>query len=256
MAVNKIALIVEYDGTNYHGFQLQAEQPTIQSELEAALRRLTGDQIRVIGASRTDAGVHALGQVVSFRTRSGLPPETFIKGLNYYLPKDIAIKAALRIADSFNVRRDAFSREYKYYILNSQTRSPLREGFCYRVAGSLDLENMNTACQALTGKQDLASFASELGDRTINTIRTVHRAEMQREGDMVVFGIAAGSFLPHQVRNTVGALVRVGLGKMTVHDFHSIIKRRQPGLAGPTAPACGLCLVRVSYPRPLGEETE
>lgn len=254
MAVTKIALILEYDGTNYYGFQLQAELPTIQSELEAALWKLTGDRIRISGASRTDSGVHARGQVVSFRTKSELPPATFVKGLNHYLSKDIAVKAAHKIADSFDVRRGAISREYNYYILNNVTRSPLRQHFCHQVAGELNLKTMNTACQALKGKQDLASFASALGDKIKNTIRTVCRAEMQKDGDMVIFNIIANSFLPHQVRNTVGALIRVGLGKMTVDDFHSIIKSRQPGLAGPTAPARGLCLVRVNYPRPLGEE--
>ncbi len=254
MAVTKIALILEYDGTSYYGFQLQAELPTIQSELEAALWKLTGDRIRITGASRTDSGVHARGQVVSFGTKSELPPATFVKGLNHYLSKDIAVKAAHRIADSFDVRHDAISREYNYYILNSLTRSPLRQHFCHQVAGELNLENVNTACQALIGKQDLASFASQLGDKIKNTIRTVYRAEVQKDGDMAIFNIIARSFLPHQVRNTVGALIRVGLGKMTVDDFHSIIKSRQPGLAGPTAPARGLCLVRVNYPRPLGEE--
>ncbi|MFC2122818.1 tRNA pseudouridine(38-40) synthase TruA [Bacteroidota bacterium] len=254
MAVTKIALILEYEGTKYCGFQLQAELPTIQSELEAALWKLTGERIRIIGASRTDSGVHARGQVVSFRTKSLLPQATFVKGLNHYLLKDIAVKAAHKIADSFDVRRDAVSREYKYYILNSRIRSPLRQGFCYQVAGELNLEIMNTACQALVGKQDLASFASELGDNIKNTIRTVHQAEMQKNNDMAIFYIVANSFLPHQVRNTIGALIRVGSGKMTVSDFHSIIKSRQPGLAGPTAPACGLFLLRVNYPRPLGEE--
>ena len=164
MAVTKIALILEYDGTSYYGFQLQAELPTIQSELEAALWKLTGDRIRISGASRTDSGVHAQGQVVSFRTKSELPPATLVKGLNHYLSKDIAVKVAHKIADSFDVRRDAISREYNYHILNSITRSPLRQHFCHQVAGELNFENMNTACQALIGKQDLASFASELGD--------------------------------------------------------------------------------------------
>ena len=254
MAVTKIVLIVEYDGTNYHGFQLQANQPTIQGEIEEALRKLTGERSRVIAASRTDAGVHARGQVVSFRTRSLLPPATFIKGLNHYLPKDIAVKGAHRVADSFNVRRDALSREYNYCILNSVTRSPLRQGFYYLVAGQLNIEAMNEASRALIGEHDLASFASELGVEIKSTVRTVYRAEIEKDGDLAIFNMVANSFLPHQVRNTVGALIRVGLGKMTVDDFHSIIKLRKPGLTGPTAPACGLCLMRINYPQPFEEE--
>lgn len=124
-----MVLIMEYDGTQYHGFQLQAGSPTIQGEMEEAVWKLTGERARVISASRTDAGVHAKGQVASFRTESQLSPQTFVKGLNYYLPKDIAVKAAYKVKDSFNVMRDAISREYYYYILNSTTRSPLKRDF-------------------------------------------------------------------------------------------------------------------------------
>ena len=143
MATNtRIVLTVEYDGTSYHGFQLQANQPTIQGEIEEALRKLTGEKSRVAAASRTDAGVHARGQVVSFRTRSSLPAPTFVKGLNHYLAGDIAVKEAFKVSDSFNVRRDATSREYNYYILNSPTRSPIRRGFTYLVPGRLDIRVM------------------------------------------------------------------------------------------------------------------
>ena len=251
----KMALIMEYDGTHYHGFQLQANQPTIQGETEKALWKLTGEKTRVMAAGRTDAGVHAKGQVISFRTRSSLPPQTFVNGLNYHLPRDIAVKAAHRVDDSFNVRRSALSREYNYYILSSLTRSPLREGFSYLVAGHLDIEAMNRACQALIGKHDFASFASSMGDEIKNTVRRVERAKMEKNGDMTIFNMVANSFLPHQIRNTVGALIRVGLGKMSVDKFHSLIEARTPGLAGPTAPAHGLCLMRVNYPQPFEGET-
>jgi len=251
----KMVLIMEYDGTHYHGFQLQANQPTIQGETEKALWKLTGERTRVMAAGRTDAGVHAKGQVVSFRTGSSLPPQTFVNGLNHYLPGDIAVKAAHRVDDSFNVRRSAISREYNYYILSSLTRSPLREGFSYLVAGHLDIEAMNRACQALIGKHDFASFASSMGDEIKNTVRRVERAKMEKNGDMTIFNMVANSFLPHQIRNTVGALIRVGLGKMSVDEFHGLIEARTPGLAGPTAPARGLCLMRVNYPQPFGGET-
>jgi len=250
----KIVLIVEYDGTRYHGFQLQATLPTIQWEIEKALWKLTGERTRVMAASRTDAGVHAKGQVVSFRTKSPLPPRTFVSGLNYYLPKDIAIKAAYRVDDSFNVRHDAISREYNYCVLNSLTRSPIREGFSYRVGGHLDIEAMNQACQALIGEHDFISFASSMGIGTKNTVRRVYQAEMEKDGELAVFNIVASSFLPHQVRNTVGTLIRVGLGRMKVDEFCSIIEMKKPGLVGPSAPACGLCLMQVNYPYPFEEE--
>ena len=249
----KMVLIMEYDGTHYHGFQLQAKLPTIQGEAEKALWKLTGERTRVMAASRTDSGVHARGQVVSFRTSSSLPPPTFVSGLNYYLPSDIAVKAAYRVDDSFNVRRDAISREYDYYILNSLTRSPTKGSFTYLVTGRADTEAINQACQALIGKHDFASFTTANGVRMKNTVRTVYRAEGVEDGELVVLNMVANSFLPHQVRNTVGALIRVGLGSMSVDQFHDIAEAKTPGLAGPTAPAHGLCLMRINYPYSFGE---
>jgi len=252
----KMILIIEYDGTNYCGFQLQAGLPTIQGEIEKALCKLSGEQSRVMAASRTDAGVHAKGQAVSFRTNSSLPPQTFINGLNYYLPRDIAVKAAYRVGDSFNVRRDALSREYNYYILNSPTRSPMREGFSYLVTSPLNIEAINQACQALIGEHDFASFATCDGAMIKNTVRTVYRAEVEKDGEFAIFKMAANSFLPHQVRNTIGTLIRVGLGKMGVDELLSITEAKTPGLAKPTAPACGLCLMRINYPEPFEESTQ
>ena len=250
----QILLIMEYEGTRYHGFQWQDGLPSVQREVEKALKKLTGERRRVIAASRTDAGVHAKGQVASFRTGSALPIHNFINGLNYYLPRDIAVRAAYRVSDSFHVRRDALSREYSYYILNSPIRSPMSEGFSYLVASPLDVEAMNRACQALIGEHDFASFASRDGARLRSTVRCVFTAELERDGEMVIFHMVANSFLPHQVRNTVGALIRVGLGKMSVDEFHSIVEAKKPGTAGPTAPACGLCLNRINYSVPLGGE--
>jgi tRNA pseudouridine38-40 synthase len=250
----KIALVVEYDGTHYYGFQLQANQPTIQEELEKAIRRLTGEKTRVLAASRTDTGVHARGQIVSFRTGASYSPETFVNGLNYYLPRGIAVKVAYRVRESFNVRRQASSREYSYYILNRSTRSPLWEGRAYWVRESLDIDAMNQACRTLIGEHDFISFTTSLDNRVMKTVRRVFRAEVRRDGELVIFNIVASSFLPHQVRNTVGALIRVGLGKMSIHEFCSIIKAKKPGLAGPTAPADGLYLMQVNFLHPFEEE--
>ncbi len=244
---------MEYNGKQYHGFQFQANLPTIQGETERALWKLAGEKTRVMAASRTDTGVHAREQVVSFRTTSLLPPPTFVSGLNHYLPGDIAVKAAYRVDDSFNVRRDAVSREYNYHILNSLTRSPTRDGFTYLVTGQLDIEAMSDACQVLIGQRDFASFVTGDGVGVRNTVRTVYRAEVVEDGELVVFHMAANSFLPHQVRNTAGALIRVGSGGMSVDQFHNITEAKSPGLAGPTAPAHGLCLMRISYPRPFEE---
>jgi tRNA pseudouridine38-40 synthase len=245
----RIILIVEYNGANYHGSQLQANAPTVQGEMEKALQKLTGEKIRVKMASRTDAGVHATGQVVGFSTDCVLPMGAFVDGLNHYLPGDIAVKKACHAAENFDVRRRATKRTYKYYILNSATRSPMRQGFSWRVVGRLDVAAMQQACRAIVGRHDFASFVSS-GEtvRQRRTVRDVFKAEITQDGDMIVLEMAANSFLPHQVRNTVGSLIRVGQGRMTVEEFNLMVDSATPGLAGPTAPADGLCLVKVDYP--------
>jgi tRNA pseudouridine38-40 synthase len=248
---SKFVLLVEYDGTRYHGFQWQAKLPTIQNELEQAIRQLGGLSSRVIGASRTDAGVHARGQVVGFWTKSSLDTTSLVRALNYHLPNDIAIKAAYRAGADFGVRRDALSREYRYYIMNSATRSPLSQAFSLFVPGKLNVEAMNQACRLMLGEHDFASFASCL-DAGKSTVRRVHEAGVEERGDFKVFRIVASSFLPHQVRSTVGLLVRLGLGKLGIGEFRDIMGARSQGLAGPVYPPRGLCLMRVNYGGPLG----
>jgi tRNA pseudouridine38-40 synthase len=252
--VRRLVLIVEYRGSKYYGFQLQVKLPTVQGELEKALYRLTGDRTRVSSASRTDTGVHARGQVVSFKTESAIELKKFISGLNHYLPDDIAVKAAYEVEGSFNVRSKAVSREYKYYILNSRTRSPMWEDYSHLVSGELDIEAMNSVAQNLIGEHDFASFTSNLGVELKSTKRRIYKACFDRDGELVIFNIVANSFLPHQVRNTIGALIRVGQGKMTREEFHCIMDAKKLGLAGPAAPARGLCLIKVNYKKSLGEE--
>jgi tRNA pseudouridine38-40 synthase len=250
--LSKFILLIEYDGTQYYGFQWQVGLPTIQNELEQAIRRFCGQSSRrVVAASRTDTGVHAQGQVVSFWAKSTLDTMTVVSALNYYLPRDIAVKAAYRAGDDFNVRRDALSREYRYYILNSNTRSPFSQRFALFVPKMLDIQVMNEACQLIQGEHDFASFASSL-DGSKSTLRNVYEAGIERKGDFTVFLIVANSFLPHQVRSTVGLLIRLGLGKIGIEDFRDIMEARSLGLAGPLSPACGLCLTKVNYPKPLG----
>jgi len=255
--LNKVVLVLEYDGTNYCGFQFQNDVKTVQDEIEKALAKLTGETLRVVSASRTDSGVHARGQVVCFRTCGRLERIRIVKGLNYYLPQDIAVLAAYKVDSSFNIQKDAVSREYSYLIWNSHTRSPLQRAFAHQVGGELDIEAMNQACELLLGEHDLSSFITDYSQSIIkSTVKTVILSRVEKEGFSVVFNIAGNAFLPHQVRNTVGALIRVGLGKITVNDFRSLMEARKPGLAGPTVPAQGLYLMKVNYPRPLGEYDE
>jgi tRNA pseudouridine38-40 synthase len=249
---SKFVLLIEYDGTQYYGFQWQVGLPTIQNELEQAIRRLCGQSSRVMAASRTDTGVHAKGQVVSFWAESTLDTMTLVKALNHYLPGDIAVKAAYRVGDDFNIRRDALSREYHYYILNRKTRSPFSRRFALFVPKMLDMQPMNEACQLISGQHDFASFASSL-EGSKSTLRNVYEAGMKKRGDFAVFRVVANSFLPHQVRSTVGLLIRLGLGKMGIADFRDIMEARILGLAGPLSPACGLYLMKVNYAKPVGE---
>ena len=244
---------MEYDGTDYHGSQYQANAPTIQGEIEKALLKLTGKRTRIKAASRTDAGVHASGQVVSFDTDKALPLSTYTDGLNHFLPDDIAVKEAYTADNSFDVRRNAVSREYRYSILKSPIRSPLQRRFTHRMDGELDIAAMNKACRALIGRHDLTSFVSSAETaKKKRTIRNIFQVSVTQENTMVYMDIMADSFLPHQVRNMMGSLVQVGQGKMTVDEFYTMIESRTPGMAGPTAPAEGLCLMRVNYPGPPG----
>lgn len=255
--LSKIVLVVEYDGSGYCGFQYQDNAPTIQDEIEKAIKKLTGETLRILGASRTDSGVHAKGQVVCFRTGCGLRPEVILRGLNHFLPADIAVKESYQVNIDFNIQREAVSRLYHYVILNQAVRSPLSLRYTHQVTGKLNLDAMNEACQALLGEHDLVSFVTDLAESDIkSTIRSVFSARVEVNEDRLIFSIEANAFLPHQVRNTVGTLVRVGLGKIGSDDFKRILEARKPGLAGPTAPAQGLYLMQVKYPRPLGEYHE
>jgi tRNA pseudouridine38-40 synthase len=204
-----------------------------------------------MAASRTDAGVHAKGQVACFWAKSTLNTMTLVRAMNYYLPGDIAVKAAYRASDDFDVRRDALSREYRYYILNRDTRSPFSQRFALLVSRVLDRHAMNEACQLLRGEHDFASFASSLDDNR-STVRNVYEAGIEKKDEFTVFRIVANSFLPHQIRSTVGLLIRLGLGKIGIEEFHDIMEAKRLGLAGPVSPACGLCLEKVNYPEPLG----
>ncbi|MDV2989838.1 MAG: tRNA pseudouridine(38-40) synthase TruA [Dehalogenimonas sp.] len=252
----KLVLTIEYDGTGYRGSQAQRHGATIQSELETALEKLAGTKIRVHLAGRTDAGVSATGQVVSFRTELDLPLETVATALNHFLPAEIAVLGVYRVPEEFDVRRHAVSREYCYHIWHSPVPSPLRERYSYRVYGELDLSAMNQAAAMLVGNHDMAAFASRLGKKAGSTIRRVDAAEVVRQDAEITFRIKAASFLPHQVRNIVGSLIKVGQGKMTLDEFSELMTAAVPGSAGPAVPGKGLCLISVNYVKDLGDYNE
>lgn len=243
----KIVLVIEYNGKRYFGFQWQNGRPTIQAELEKAITNLTGENVRVVAACRTDTGVHALGQVVSFRTASELSLEKFLGGLNNYLPDDITVKQAGRMPESFNVMKSAVRREYVYRILNRHARPAVLNDFYFHVRKDLNTALMDEAARLLVGEHDFASFVTDC-TKGKNTVRRVFEAGVERDGEQVTFRVAANAFLAHQVRNIVGTLIKVGTGKMGVEEFKNILESKKLSLAGPTAPAHGLYLMKVIYP--------
>jgi len=247
--VRNVALTLEYDGTAYHGFQVQLGQQTVQGVLEDALGQVTGAATRVYGAGRTDAGVHAAGQVVSFRSSSAIPASALVRALNAILPGDVVVTNGWEATDDFHARFSARGRGYRYSIWNSPVPTALRRLYAYHWRGRLDVDAMQVACSALVGTRDFASFAGAGdGQREVaNTVRTVLSAHCGRDGDLVEVDVAANAFLPHMVRNIVGTLLWVGSGKIDPEGVSTILAGRNRALAGPAAPARGLCLTRVWY---------
>jgi tRNA pseudouridine38-40 synthase len=240
----RLALVLEYDGRRYGGSQYQKNAPSIQGELEAALNKLTGENPQTAFAGRTDAGVHARGQVASFVTGSRHQPEVFVRGLNRWLPADIAVQRALEVPLDFDVRRRARSREYRYLVLNSLLPSPLLQAFTWQVAEQLDVAAMREAASLLVGRHDFAAFAGPVAG---STVRSLQRCELETRARLLAVCMEADAFLPHQVRRTVGALVQVGLGRRSAADLAGLLREPQPAVAGPAAPPQGLCLMKVNY---------
>lgn len=244
--IRKIALLVEYDGTAYKGFQYQKREDTVQAQLESAIMRLTGEQVRVKGAGRTDAGVHAWGQVVAFVTPSGHSTEVFVNALNSYLPQDIRVRAASDVSREFDPRRQAASRVYRYTVLNRQCQSALMRLYTYWVKEPLDMEAMTEAARHLVGEHDFRVFSGSLPPGK-GYARRVDRWDVWREGDLVFMEAEANAFLPHQVRKTCRILVEVGRGRLPTDATKQAL---EGGLNlssyAPLSPR-GLCLVRVNY---------
>lgn len=241
-----IRLVVEYDGSAYHGFQIQVGQNTAQSELESALSVILKERVKVYGAGRTDAGVHATGQVVNFHTDSSIDLQRLRRALNGVLPDDISVLHAKTEDPSFHARYSARSREYTYRISDRAARPAVHRFWIHHVRARLDAELMRTACATLVGQRDFAAFGCGLRPDE-NTIRTVMRAECRREGDLVEVVLEADGFLPQMVRSIVGTLIQVGIGKTSLTQFANIVDSCDRKAAGSTAPARGLCLTRVTY---------
>jgi tRNA pseudouridine38-40 synthase len=243
--VQKLVAVVEYDGTDYLGFQVQAQGRTIQGEIERALAAVTQEGGRIVGAGRTDTGVHAQGQVIAFSTAWRHPVGELQRALNAALSKDIAVRELRPVARGFHPRFDAVSREYRYTVFNQPLRSPLVRRFAHHFPHPLDVAAMNEAAGVLVGSHDFASFGrAPQGD---NTVREVYRAQWTPERPFVYFDIVANAFLYRMVRSLVGTLLLVGAGTLSPDEFEEILRSADRNRAGQVAPAQGLCLVRVSY---------
>jgi tRNA pseudouridine38-40 synthase len=244
----RIALVLEYEGTGYAGFQLQANAPSVQEQVELAVERLTGERPRLKGAGRTDAGVHALGQVGAFDTASTLPVERFQAGLNHFLPEDIAVVGAHEAPDGFDPRRHATARVYRYTLLERDVRSPLRRRFVHRVGKRVDLPAMAEALAYTEGERDFAPFSGAYPQEK-STVRRMLRTRAWRDGEEVHLELEGNAFLPQQVRRTIAAVLEVGLGRLSHTSFRALADCGQRGAAALVLPPTGLCLREVKYRR-------
>lgn len=247
--MRNIALVLEYDGTDLVGSQFQVDRRTVQGELEAAWHRLTGEQARWTFAGRTDAGVHALGQVANFRTATQLDLLTIQRALNALLPADIAVRRAREVADHFHARYSAIRRTYRYLLLTERSRSPLLCRRALHIAAPLEIRSMAQALKQLEGLHDFAAFASTPQGSTMRECFVAECHTFEQHGrQMLAVDLQANGFLRHMVRTIVGTLLLIGQGKQTVEDMGRILKSRDRTQAGPTAPPHGLYLMSVTYP--------
>ena len=237
--------LVEYDGTRFFGFQRQPDQPTIQGELEQSISGNTGEAISISFAGRTDAGVHADGQVIAFNTGWTHGPGALTRATNASLPAEISVRDIQVVDDDFHPRFDAKRRNYRYYIYNSQVRKPSKRLYSWHVKQELNLEEMNLAAKSILGRRDFAAFGQ--APQGSNTVREVNRAEWFRCGEMICFDIEASAFLYRMVRSLVGTLKHVGEGKWSAARFKQTAASLDRSQAGQTAPAHGLYLISVAY---------
>jgi tRNA pseudouridine38-40 synthase len=245
--MRNIKLLIEYDGTNYHGWQVQPNGLTIQEIIEKKLEVMIGQPVRLIASGRTDAGVHALGQVANFRTCALIPVEGFCRGLNSLLPPDIVIQSAEEAKTEFHAQHGVKRKTYRYLILNQKPPSAIYRNYSWHIPMPLDVSAMQDAARMLLGKKDFSTFRGAKPDSN-DPVREIFQAVWSmKEGRFISFTIEADGFLKHMVRNIVGTLVEVGKGKISAEEFQHILEARDRRQAGITAPPQGLFLVEVKY---------
>jgi tRNA pseudouridine38-40 synthase len=245
--VRHIRLDVEYDGTDFHGWQIQSQLRTVQGDLQQAARTMTGEPVVLRGASRTDAGVHALGQVAHFRTESTIATGQFARGLTALTGPDVAVRRSREVGLDFSARHDARGKTYRYRLWNGPLPSPLQRRTSWHVRGPLDLDRLRAGTQHLVGRHDFAAFRAAACDQP-TTVRELTRIEVEGSPQGTIdITIEGTAFLQHMVRIIVGTLVQVGRGRLEPEDMARIRDSLDRRLAGQTAPAQGLCLVTVHF---------
>lgn len=244
--LNNIKLTLEYDGTNYYGWQKQKELKTIQGEIEEAIELVTKEYCEVTGSSRTDAGVHAKGFVANFKTNSKVPPAKFREALNVKLPEDIVIIKSEQVEDDFHARYCAKGKTYEYYILNSEVPSALMRNQMYHYKYDLDIDAMKIAAKQFIGTHDFAAFKTQ-GSSVKGTVRTIFDVKVEKEEKVIKISVSGDGFLYNMVRIIVGTLINVGRGKTDAVAISDIINQKDRTLAGDCVPPHGLFLKEVYY---------
>ena len=244
--MRNIKLTIEYDGTNYHGWQIQPNAITIQAAVQDTLAKITKAQTQIIGAGRTDTGVHAAGQVANFHTRSQMPLISFQKALNATLPRDIAIIDVEEVPPDFHARFSAVSRTYRYTILNRAYPSALLRSSTYFFPKPINVQGADIACQSIVGVQDFSSFQRSGSDR-INPICEIYECRCWQKGDLVYFEVEADAFLRGMVRAIVGTILKLRDKEDHVNQLHKVLNARDRSTAGASVPPHGLSLLHVKY---------
>ncbi len=245
--MKRIKLVTAYDGTNYHGSQIQNNGETIEGVLKAELSSLLKEEINLIGASRTDAGVHARGNVYVFDTESRIPPKKFTYALNARLPEDIRIQDSREVPLDFHPRHQDTVKTYDYRVLNRKLPLPEYRLYAHFTYEDLNVEKMNEACKYFLGEHDFASFCAA-GSQVESTVREIYDLHVEKSGDLLTISVTGNGFLYNMVRIIAGTLLKVGSGHILPQDIEKIIAGKDRSLAGPTAPAKGLTLVKIRYP--------
>lgn len=244
--MKNIVLKVEYDGTNYAGFQIQPKLKTIQGELEKAISKTLRQEIKIVAAGRTDVGVHALGQVINFKCNTDIDIGNLPKVVNYNLPDDISVVGAKYERENFSARFDAKAKVYRYYIYNSRYRSAIYNKYSFNYPHKLNLKRMKDASKILIGTHDFTSFMGRDSD-VKDAIRTLYEINIEQNGDFFILDFYGKSFLRNMIRIMVGSLVEIGRGKKEIEFLENALKEKKRESAGYTAPSCGLFLMKVIY---------